>query len=105
MSLIPTPAEKLARARTDLRLGLPVVLEGVQSSALVTAAEEISPERLKDLNAIGPSVLAITSRRAETLRARAYDGDVARLVLPKDVTAEWICAAGVFSSDKSSSPR
>ena len=93
MSLVPTPAETLARARTDLRLGLPVVLEDDASCALVTAAEDLSADRLADLAALGPTVLAVTARRAETLRARAYDGDIARLVLPPDATAEWVRAA------------
>lgn len=93
MSLVPTPAETLARARTDLRLGLPVVLEDEASCALVTAAEDLSADRLADLAALGPTVLAVTARRAETLRARAYDGDIARLVLPPDATAEWVRAA------------
>ncbi|WP_413720674.1 GTP cyclohydrolase II [Silicimonas sp. MF1-12-2] len=93
MSLIPTPAETLARARTDLRLGLPVVLESAGEKVLVTAAEGLSEDRLRDIIGIGPSVLAITARRAETLRARAYDGDVARLVLPPAAKADWIRAA------------
>ena len=90
MSLIPTPAENLARARSDLRLGLPVVLEDAGGAVLVTAAEGISDDRLKDLMASGPTVLAITAWRAETLRARAYDGDLARLALPAHVSAEWV---------------
>ena len=93
MSLIPTPAETLARARTDLRLGLPVVLQGNSARAFVTAAEGITDDRLSDLTQQGPSVLAITAWRAETLRARAYDGDVARLALPSDVNADWLRAA------------
>ena len=101
MSLIPTPAETLARARTDLRLGLPVVLERAGERVLVTAAEGLSPDRLRDLGEVGVSILAITARRAETLRARAYDGDVARLVLPGNATADWIRAAADPKDDLS----
>jgi GTP cyclohydrolase II len=37
-------------------------------------------------------VLAITARRAETLKARAYDGDLARVVLPGDADLRWLAA-------------
>ena len=37
MSLMPTMIELLARARVDLRMGLPVVLEGGDSAALAIA--------------------------------------------------------------------
>lgn len=101
MSLIPTPAERLARARTDLRLGLPVCLVGPGHSVLVTAAEGITDARLADLVASGPTILAITSHRAETLRARAYDGDLARLILPNDVSAAWVNATSDPTDDLS----
>jgi GTP cyclohydrolase II len=90
MSLIPTLFERIARARTDIRLGLPVVLDGEAGSVLVTAAEGISQARLADLIQTGDTILVVTSRRAETLRARVYDGDLARMTLPGDVTAEWV---------------
>ncbi|NND21945.1 MAG: GTP cyclohydrolase II [Silicimonas sp.] len=101
MSLIPTSAERLARARTDLRLGLPVGLAGRDGSVLVTAAEGITDARLSDLAELGETALAITSHRAETLRARAYDGDLARLILPRDVTASWVQATADPKDDLS----
>ncbi|GHC56487.1 GTP cyclohydrolase II [Neogemmobacter tilapiae] len=88
MSLTPTPAERLNRARADLRAGLPVMMGG----ALVAAVETLTPARLADLRALGAPELAITLRRAETLKARAYDGDLARLALPSDAGLEWLCA-------------
>lgn len=90
MSLIPTPSERLARAMTDLRLGLPVVLRQPGGAALVSAAEGTTDARLSDLQKIGVPVLAITSHRAETLNARVYDGDIARITLPNDATASWV---------------
>ncbi len=101
MSLIPTPTERLARARTDLRLGLPVVLqEGAQRVAVV-AADGLQDERFEALRALGTPVLAVTSRRAETLRARAYDGDLARIALPRDATAAWVRAVADPQDDLS----
>ena len=92
MSLAPDITEILARARADLRMGVPVVLQGDGgAAALVLAAETLDAQRLADLRALGGvPVLAITARRAETLKARAYDGDVARVQLPPDATLGWV---------------
>jgi len=90
MTLFPTPTERLARARADLRMGLAVVLEQDGAACLAVAAESLTPERLADLRALGPVVLAITARRAETLKARAYDGDLCRLELPEQADVAWI---------------
>lgn len=89
----PTTEELINRARADLRMGVPVVLSGHGSAALVLAAETAGPERLAALQGLGGQpVLAITGRRAETLKARAYDGDVARLPLPSEADCAWIRA-------------
>jgi GTP cyclohydrolase II len=90
MSFAPDITEQLARARADLRMGVPVMLHG-ESTALVMAAETLTSQRLADLLALGGEpVLAITARRAETLKARVYDGDLARIALPKDATPAWV---------------
>ncbi len=82
MSLAPSLMELLARARADLRMGVPVVLTGGDGAVLVMAAETGSDARLSGLCGLGPVDLVLTARRAETLKARAYDGDVARVALP-----------------------
>ena len=94
MSFAPDITETLARARADLRMGVPVVLAGARGAAvLMLAAETLDAQRLADLRALGGvPVLAITARRAETLKARAYDGDLARLELPGDAGLSWILA-------------
>ncbi|MEP6068281.1 MAG: GTP cyclohydrolase II [Paracoccaceae bacterium] len=90
MVLAPTIPELMARARADMRMGVPIVLNGA-TRALVLAAETLGPERLAAVLALGGApTLAITTRRAETLKARAYDGDLARIKLPENVTCEWI---------------
>ena len=90
MAFAPDITERLARARADLRMGVPVVLDG---GALVLAAETLDAARLADLRTLGgQAVLAITEWRAETLKARAYDGDIARIVLPPDATLNWVRA-------------
>lgn len=91
MSLAPDLGELLARARADLRMGVPVVLKAQAGGALVVAAETVSAARLAVLRALpGELDLTITARRAETLKARAYDGDLARVMLPGDAGLDWV---------------
>jgi GTP cyclohydrolase II len=69
-------------------MGVPVVLDG---GALVLAAETLDAGRLADVRTLGgQAVLAVTGWRAQTLKARAYDGDIARIVLPPDATLSWV---------------
>jgi GTP cyclohydrolase II len=99
-SLLPTSAELVSRARADLRVGLPVVLNAAEGAVLILAAETLTPIRLQALQAMNlPLVLAITGRRAETLKARAYDGDVARIILPSDADAAWVKAVSNPADD------
>ena len=90
LPLAPTGTEHVARALGDLRLGLAIVLTGGDRTVLVAAAEGLGEARLSALRAGGGAHLAITDWRARTLKARAYDGDVARLVLPGDAGADWV---------------
>ena len=90
ISLGPTAADLVARARADLRIGVPVVLSGGQAGVVALAAETLIPARLSAIKALGAPVLAITDWRAKTLKARAYDGDLARIALPDAADAAWI---------------
>jgi GTP cyclohydrolase II len=38
----------------------------------------------------GELVLAITAHRAATLKVAAYDGDLARVAVPGDVSLDWL---------------
>lgn len=92
MTLTLSLTERLARARSDLRLGLPIVLVGQGEAMLCCAIEVLTPPRLADLRALGQGQVALTARRAETLKARAYDGDLARLALPAEADCTWLRA-------------
>ncbi|KPP89062.1 MAG: GTP cyclohydrolase II RibA [Rhodobacteraceae bacterium HLUCCA08] len=92
MTLAPDPTERLARARADLRMGVPVVICGDAAGALVLSAETLDPARLSGAVALGPVDLAITNWRAETLKVRAYDRDLARIPLPDGATVPWVHA-------------
>ena len=61
MPLAPSLTERLARARGDLRMGVPVVLAGEGRAALVVAVEELTPDRLAALRALGAPELALTA--------------------------------------------
>lgn len=86
--LLPTLAELTARARADLRIGLPVGI----GPWLVVALEGLQPARLAGLRALGPAQIVLTGWRAETLKIAAYDGDVVRLELPPDADCEQLRA-------------
>ena len=86
-----TPAEKLSRAKHDLRQGLPVILRDRDKALLVLAAETVSSSRFRAFRDLsGEASLAITARRADTLKVAAYDGDLARLELPRGATCDWV---------------
>lgn len=87
-----TIVEQLTRARGDLRMGVPVLLHANGRAALVIAIESLTVERLAALRALGPLELALTARRAETLKTPAYDGDLVRVVVPDDAGMEWLRA-------------
>ena len=90
MSLSPDIVELQARARADLRMGLPVVFCLGQTSAVVASVETLTPERMALMRGLtGQLLLAITTRRAETLKARAYSEHVARVVVPDDADLGW----------------
>ncbi len=101
MSLFPDITELLARARADMRMGLPVVLCNDSGfGVLALSTETLGAQRLADFRGLGSRlVIAITGRRAETLKARAYDGDLARVIVPEDADIGWIQAVADPSDD------
>jgi len=86
------PSEIVARARSDLRMGAPVLLRDGESRRICLAAEPLTAQRFAAMQSLSDTAtqLAITVRRAETLKARAYDGDVARVIVPPDADAGWV---------------
>ncbi|QYX56869.1 GTP cyclohydrolase II [Roseovarius sp. SCSIO 43702] len=100
MTLRPSMSEMLARARADLRMGLPIALTSAGKIALIAAAETVDADRVAAMRAMSDTLaLAITARRAETLKARAYDGDVARVLVPDDADLAWIGAVADPADD------
>ena len=92
MTLELSLTEQIARARADLRMGVPILLLG-DTSALVVPAETLSTDRLADLRATSEGMsLVLTDHRATTLKLAAYDGDLVRVTLPPDKDLSWIKA-------------
>ncbi|MEJ6404450.1 GTP cyclohydrolase II [Yoonia sp. 2307UL14-13] len=97
MGFSPDITERIARARADLRMGVPVVLEG---GLVVLAAETLDAARFADLMALDePAVLAITDWRARTLKVHVYDDDIARITVPKDAGPAWVKAVADPADD------
>ena len=76
---MPTTIELLARARVDMRMGVPVILTKGGNAVLAMAVETLQSDRWAALQDLGHISLALTARRAETLKARVYDSDIARI--------------------------
>lgn len=99
MTLSLTLTETIARARSDLRMGVPVVLTDKGKTYLAITTETLTSDRLGDLRTFGQPVLALTRHRADTLKARAYDGDLARVPVLSDGTVYWIQSLADPSDD------
>jgi GTP cyclohydrolase II len=95
--LAPSPADLVARARADLRLGLPVVLSAAAGDVLAASVETLGGARFAALPR--PLALAITARRAATLRIGPYDGDLVRLAVPDDAGLGWLAAVADPAGD------
>ena len=90
MTLGPNIQEQIVRARADLRMGVPVLLEN-ENLAFIVPAETLSSERFKNLKAVSHKlVLVLTVQRAKTLNVPAYDGDLVRIQIPSNTTLNWL---------------
>ena len=78
----PANQEILMRARADLRLGIPIVLENKENAAIIAPIEVLNESRLDQLKVIDKnSFILITTRRAKTLKCPIYDENFVRIAL------------------------
>ncbi len=99
MALGPNIQEQISRARADLRMGVPVNINGGRQ-ALLIPAETLSESRLRLLRQLnGEILLVLTAKRATTLKLGAYDGDLVRIIVPNNEGIAWITAVADPSSD------
>ena len=81
------------RARTDLRLGIPIVLAGKKIDAVVTPVEVLNQKQLDKLRQIDKSsFILITARRAQTLKCPIYDGNFVKIELGEKSTPHSVKA-------------
>ena len=97
MSITLNTDEQIARMRGDLRMGLPILIRTKDQIWLAAAVETLTAARLANLQDCGKVQLALTDRRAETLTAPAYDGDLVRIAVAGDV--KWLHAMADPSLD------
>ena len=71
MTLSPSPTELRARALTDLRMGLPVVIN-LPVPIVICAAETITEDRLVSLRSLGEVQAVVSKWRAKTLKVNVY---------------------------------
>lgn len=98
MSLYLSIPERLTRMRADFRAGVPIILCDGNQHFLIAAIETLTQRRLQELAKMGGEVV-LTKRRAQALKITAYDGDVARLALPKDAKIDWVRSLADPSDD------
>jgi len=92
--------DRIARLGSDIRLGVPVLVLGTESAALVVAVESLRDDRLRALRGEHlPIQLALTARRAATLHVPAYDGDLVRITVPDDADLRWLNACADPADD------
>lgn len=88
-----TAGQRIARIHADLRMGAPIVIRENGTAHLVAAVETADSDVISQFRAAardGIIHVAVTARRARTLAARAYDGDLARLIVPAEADTAWI---------------
>ncbi|PQM63870.1 MAG: GTP cyclohydrolase II, partial [Rhodobacteraceae bacterium] len=86
--------EQTVRMQTDLRLGLPIVITKEEDNFLIFSTERISKIHFSLLmnSKSEKPFLCVTSRRAQTLKARVYDNNISRIQIPEGSDINWIQA-------------
>lgn len=92
--LAPNALERVMRLRGDIRLGLPVVLTGDGTAALVVPVETLSPERHAALVSAGKAAeVVVTRNRAAGLNIDDLpDTDVVVVPVPQPSGLDWLMA-------------
>ncbi len=91
--------ERVSRIYTDLRLGVPVVIQ-TNEAYLIAPVETLSHKRLNFFrSSLKDLTLVISSQRAKTLKMAPYDKSLARIKVPADCNLEWLKAVADPSKD------
>ena len=91
--------EWVSRIYTDLRLGIPVVIQ-TDEAYLVAPVETLNQKRFDFIRSwLEELTLVISSQRANTLKMSSYDKSIARIKVPADRNLEWLKAVADPSKD------
>lgn len=90
MNIPLSQAETIARAMSDLRIGLPIIISADDTSLTILSAESANNERIAQAMQLSGAQLVLTARRASILKARIYDHDIARITIPAGMNADWV---------------
>ena len=94
-----TVDEQVSRIYTDLRLGIPVVIQ-TDEAYLVAPVETLNQKRFDFIRSwLEELTLVISSQRANTLKMSSYDKSLARIKVPADRNLEWLKAVADPSKD------
>ncbi|SFJ13652.1 GTP cyclohydrolase II [Jannaschia pohangensis] len=109
-ALAPTPAERLTRIRSDLRMGLPCLITRGTHRAILVAVETVSPERYAGLHALcGAPELVLASNRARAIMSAAASADLAhepvRIRPPDGADIDWFRTLSDTAFDQQANAR
>ena len=92
MKMVPSSLQQSARLRSDLKLGLPVIITDNDNCSLVLAVETLTEQTLIQVKSLENKnlQLILTSRRAKTLNAIPYVEDLALIQPPQDFSYRWL---------------
>ena len=94
-----TVDDRVSRIYTDLRLGIPVVIQ-TDEAYLVAPVETLNQKRFDFIRSwLEELTLVISSQRANTLKMSSYDKSLARIKVPADRNLEWLKAVADPSKD------
>lgn len=109
-ALAPSPAERLARALNDLRMGLACVVADGAAKAVVAAVETLTPERLSALSALfGTPELVLSAHRARAVMTPVASAvlmaDAVRIRPPENAGLDWYQRLAESAFDATTGPR
>ena len=91
--------ERVSRIYTDLRLGIPVVIQSGEAY-LVVPVETLNQKRFDFFrSSLEDFTLVISSHRAKTMKMSSYDKSLARIKVPADRNLEWLKAVADPAKD------
>ena len=85
------------RQISDLRFGIPIIIGNDGVKALVFSIETLTTSNFEKMkwNFSEPGYepyISVTKNRANLLKIRVYEEDIARIKMPKEMSLDWIKA-------------